>query len=422
MQPAKLFPRLLLCLAATGLLALSASRATAQEEYLVELRNGMRLGPGVVSETASISTNSFQQGGSGGNVGSKSILILDDGLRLTFVNKAPINIMSTQPSTAPTAEQVELPAAAEAARSGNDPAIQSILGVSEFNKYGRRKYYLQTARGPVQVLQGITLLTPTYAKVEVLRTGTEEFVWDQRIATSSIPASQLREILYQAMDLKKSNDWLRIVSFYMQAERFGEAREVLSEALTRFPGELADRRAVLQQLDQLLANEKFEEIKLRRAAGQVQLAATLLGAFPVKTLSLENQVKLDDEVKAVQQQVMVMGQVTAALQEQVGKLPEPEQQLVAPLVQEIVSEVTLDTVARFADFQRLRNDPSLPAENLVSYALGGWLLGPGAGLDNFAVAKSLIHVRRLVVEYLNDAPPPRRAQILQELAGQEGAQ
>ncbi len=395
---------------------------TAQEEYVIVLRNGMRLGPGVSWETDSISTNAFQQGGQSGQTQNKGIGVMDDGLRLTYYNTSRRNLLDVQKSTAARLEQIELPSSEEVARSGDSPTLLGILGITRFNKYGRRTYSFMTSRGQVDVLQGITLLTPKYAKVEVLRAKTDKFVWDQRIAISSIPADQLREILYQALDLTKANEWLRLTKFYLEAERYSEARDTIAEALQRFPTELADRQGVLAQTEQLLANQKFEEIKLRRAAGQQQLAAQLLSVFPDAALPLETQVKLSEEIDAVKQQVLLISQITAALQKSVSLLPEPDQQVVAALLQELVDEVNFDSAVRLADYQRLRGDDSIPNENLVALALGGWMLGPGAGVQNFAVAKSLIRVRGLVREYLNEASEPRRQQILQELSGEEGAQ
>ncbi len=395
--------------------------ARAQQEASVELRNGMLLGPGTVSETDSISTKASERANPG-NVNSKSILILDDGLRNTYFNKSARNVIAVRESTAPADEQIILASDGEAAKSGNAPNIVGLVGISSFNKYGRRTYSLMTTRGRVDVLQGITALTPLFAKVQVLRTGSEAFVWDQRIATSSIPAAELREILNQALDLQKSSEWLRLVTFYTQAKRYDEAHQIMSEALTKFPVELADRAPLLTQLNQFSANQKFEEIKLRKNSGQHQLATSLLGQFPLGALSGENQLKLDAEFKAVQQQVLLVSDIVSSLKEQVAKLPEPDQQVVAAAVDELSDSVNLDSVLRLDDYQRLRKDTAIPAENLVSYALGGWMLGSGAGLDNFAVAKSLLRVRELVRRYLNVPTQAERQQILQELQGEEGAQ
>ncbi|MCR9294027.1 MAG: hypothetical protein NXI32_14980 [bacterium] len=391
-----------------------------QEEYIVQHSNGMLLGPGVLSETDTISTSSFQQGG-GGEIKSKSIGVMDDGLRLTYFNLAPINA-SWERSTAPVMEQIDFPSAAEVARAGNAPSILQILGVSAFNEYGRRTFSFLSPRGRVDVLQGITLLTPKYAKLEILNTESEKFVWDTRIATSSIPADELEAILKQALGMANSGDWLRLVRFYTQAERYGEAQKIMSEALQKFPSELASQRPIQTQLDQLFANQKFEEIKLRREAGQHLQAAQFLGAFPVQSLPVESQVKLQSEVDDANQRLALMGDISEALKFHASQLPEPDQQVVAPVVEEILGELSHNTVARLADFQRLRSDNSTPNENKVALAISGWVLGSGAGLDNFAVAKSLLRVRNLVVDYLNEADAPRRQQILGILRSEEGAQ
>lgn len=398
-----------------------ASMCSGQEEFIIELRNGMRLGPGVTSETDSISTNSFQQGG-GGEVRNKPIGIMDDGLRLTFFNSSPRNLLAARPSTQPNFEQITLPSEEAVNRTGDPPSIFGVAGITNFNRFGRRIHSFITSRGRVDVLQGITLLTPEFAKVEILRAETDKFVWDQRIAISSIPADQLREILHQGLDLTKPTEWLRLYKFYLQAERYSEARDTIAEAIARFPADLDNGPRLLTQTEQLLANQKFEEIKRRQTAGQHQLATQLLLTFPQAVLPLETQVQLDDEIRSVQQQVSVISDVTEALKATAAKLPEPDQQLVAPLIQEISDEITFDTAVRLADFQRLRGDASIAAENLVSLALGGWILGPGTGVQNFAVTKSLLRVRNLIREYLDDAPEPRRAQILNQLQSEEGAQ
>jgi len=400
---------------------LTSPTALAQLRAVVELRNGLLLGPGLVSETDSISSKSSERANPG-NVNSKSIGILDDGLRNTYFNNSPRNMIAVRESTAAPFEEIRLASDGEAAKSGSGPKILGLINISAFNKYGRRTYSIMTPRGRVDVLQGITVLTPLFAKVDVLRTGTEDFVWDQRIATTSIPAAELRAILYQAVDLSKSGEWLRLVTFYSQAKRFDEAHEIMSEALHRFPTELADRAPVLTQLNQLSANQKFEEIRLRKNSGQHQLATSLMGQFPLATLSGENQLKLDVEIKGVQQQVVLVSELVHSLKAQVAKLPEPDQQFIAPVVQELEDQVNLDSVLRLDDFNRLRNDSAIPAENLVAYAVGGWLLGSGAGLDNFAVAKSLVRVRELVRQYLNVPTAAERQQLLQQLQGEEGAQ
>ncbi|QDV27170.1 carboxylesterase family protein [Aureliella helgolandensis] len=400
----------------------ASAPALAQQQYTVELRNGLRLGPGQVTAVASISTNSFQAGSPAGEVQGMPIQRLDNGVTATYYNGSPMNVLAARESTIASFEEIVFPSSMEVATTGVAPAILGVLGVSEFSKYGRREYKLMTTRGPVSLTQGITLLSPVFAKVEVLRSDATQFAWDQRRTTSSIPAQTLREILMQVLDMSSSGDWLRMVRFYMQAERYVEARDVMEEAIRKFPLELKDSRNLLTQLEQLLSQQKFNEIKLRRQAGQHKVAGHLLSIFPKDTLPLETQVKLADELQTLQAQIRVVSEATVALQEKVAELPEVERTFLAPTVTELLEEVNLESAARLADFQRLRFDPDLPPENIVALALGGWLLGPGEGLDNLAVVKSLIRVRELVREYLNGSSPARREEILRQLQSEEGAQ
>ena len=400
--------------------AIFVEPTSGQEKYIVRLTNGMILGPGLFSEIDTLSTNGFQKGG--GSNGPRSIGIVDDGLRKTYFNISPINF-SAEESTRAALEEIVTVAASEVASSGAAPAIQAVLRVTPFNKFGRREFQILTPRGEVDVLQGITLLTPHYTKVEVLNTDAgARFVWDTRISTSAIPNEELDAILKHALGMEASGDWLQIVRFYTQAERFNLARDTMIEGLQKFPSALAGRMAIVDQLDQFYANDKFAEIKLRREAGQHALAVKYLNAFPTEVLPVESQIKLKDELNAARNQITLIANIIEALKKRVSQLPTTEQQSVAPLLDEIVAEISPNTIDRFADFQRLRGDDSIPNENKVALAFSGWLLGPNAGLDNFAVVKSVIKVRSLVREYLRDANQPRRQAILNQLGKEEGAQ
>ncbi len=392
----------------------------AQEQYTLELRNGMRLGPGILVPTDSITTSSFQQGGSS-EVKSESIYALDDGLRVTYVNSHPRTVFQPQLYSAPALEEIVLPTAETVAKSGTAPSIFGIIGVEEFNEFGRRNFSFNTSRGQVDVLQGITQISPVYARVQVLRSSSQ-FAWDQRISPASIRPDRLREILLKAIDAVRAGEWLRIVRFYLQMERYSEAREVMSEALERFPVELAPQRPLLTQIDQQYANQKFEEIRIRRNAGQLQVAASLLQQFPVKTLPAETQFELEREVESVKQELKVVADILAAFQTHVATLTAGQQASVKPLVDEISAEINLGTIARLSDYQALRGDGSIAKESLVAYALSGWLMGPGSGVDNFVVAESLMRVRSMISEYLTETNPQRRDELLNALRSEEGAQ
>ena len=74
-----------------------------------------------------------------------------------------------------------------------------------------------------------------------------------------------------------------------------------------------------------------------------------------------------------------------------------------------------------ADYLRLADDKSLSAEQKLSLAISGWLLGSGAGVESLAVSKSLVQVRDLVRQYLASSRKPDRDMILTRLTSIEGA-
>ena len=103
---------------------------------------------------------------------------------------------------------------------------QAIKGVGQpiriepFDEFGRRIFTMVTARGPVDVIQGITELTPQWTKVEGI-----SHVWDMRIATSSIPRDTLHRILLKQIQPKRIEDYKKLARFYLQAEHYEEAAD-----------------------------------------------------------------------------------------------------------------------------------------------------------------------------------------------------
>ena len=396
--------------------AMSASaHAQGPAETYVELRSGMRLGPGVVRTTETISENSYAKAAAAES-GAKPIGVLDDNLRYTFFNFSKNSVIGQQVTNRPRLV-IELPYKAEIETSASEQPITGILGISQFNKFGRRTYSVQIPGKSKNLLQAITAISPLYCQVETLRVS-DSIAWDQRIATRSIPDDLLREILHQHLDLTQPNNWKTIIQFYLESERFTEARDELKAALEKFPNDF--EASMLTQLDELNAAKLFNEVKLRQDAGQYQFASEFLNVFDLKTLPLEVQLRVQTQFETLKQNLVTVSEIVEAIKKDVQLLPPADQQLIDPLVKEIVGEINLDSVARLADYQRLRADESLPTEQRVALAVGGWILGSGAGLDNFATAKSLVRVRELVRQFLVEQEETKRTQLLSQIKTEEG--
>jgi pimeloyl-ACP methyl ester carboxylesterase len=396
------------------------SLALAQDSslYYAELKNGLRIGPGRIRQISTISQNKAEIANQVGK--PEAIYQLDDNLRSTFFNKSPKNVQTVE-FKGQMPEVIELPYKQEIESSGGEFAVQGLLGLSDFNKYGRRTYSIlvPTRNGAAakHLLQAITELSPNYAKVEVLRVS-DSFAWDQRISPWTIPG--LNDILHHHLDLTKPGEWLRIVKFYLQGEHYKEARDELEAALKKFPDELASQRELLEQINTLHANRLFREAKIRQAAGQHQLAAEFLLKFPMASLPLEVQISVQDQVQKLKTDLKLVQDIIGMINSDVQSLKPEDLDLVKPLVDEIVAEVNLESVIRLDDYLRLRADEALKIEQRVALALSGWILGSGAGIDNFSTAKSLIKVRQSVHEYLVAPDEIQRGQALDQVKAQEG--
>ena len=183
------------------------------------------------------------------------IVFLDDNLRRTYFSQRQVRELRQEEN-----RQVEEKFAIRQRVARNGPAIQTVgqpMRIEPFDEFGHRVFTMPTAKGPVDVIQGITVLTPQWTKVEGLH-----HVWDMRMATSSIPRDVLRKILWKQIDPKDVEQYKKIARFYLQSERYEEAKQVLDALLAAFPKQTdlkeqlaPSLRAIVQLSAQRLAAE-----------------------------------------------------------------------------------------------------------------------------------------------------------------------
>jgi pimeloyl-ACP methyl ester carboxylesterase len=382
---------------------------------VVTMKNGMQF-EGRVGKIASLGENPLNPAGAAGQVKVQQIVLIDDDLRRIFVSS--LQVQSVVPRQTPL-ERIRIDQRT-ASGSRRIAAVGPILRVTPFDEFGRRIFSMNTAQGPVHVVQGITEVTPTYTRVEGLQ-ARSAYVWDMRVATSSIPRDTLSKMLMQQINPKDSDERLRLVRLYIQAERYPDAKTELEGVIKDFPA-LADLQKQVVSLHQMSARRLIKEIELRRAAGQHQLAYTMLDRFPPDGVAGEILLQIRDmldDYKAMKQRAE---EAAVALQGHTAAIADATTRAQAePIVEEILRELNLSTFDRMADYLRLAGDPKLTAEQKVSLAITGWLLGSGAGTENLAVATSLYQVRALVRQYLNASLVHERQEILAKLQSLEGS-
>jgi pimeloyl-ACP methyl ester carboxylesterase len=383
---------------------------------VVKHKNGMQI-EGVVGQIVAMNVNPLNPPPAHG---VKSIILVDDDLRRIFFG---MNQLAAPPAPSVGTAVVKIAVNQRVCRNGKQIySVGSPIRIQPFDDHGRRTFTMTGPEGkPIDVVQGITQVTPTYTRLEALQLeDAQNYIWSTRIATSSIPRDQLSRILQKVAGKKDSEKRLAIVKLYLQANRIRDARAELEGVIKDFP-ELTELKRSVTELRQGAADLLMDEIKLRRNSGQPLLAHAMLEGFPTEGVAGELRLQRDDMLKEFAEMQQQGEKVLALLKEHQVALEAKTAAEIKLICDEIAAELNIHTLDRMADYLRLADDADMTAEQKLSLAISGWLLGSGAGLDNLSVSKSLVEVRRLVRIYLNSKALGERHEVLQQLKELEGS-
>jgi len=358
----------------------------------------------------------FQSDGSGP---LQLIIFLDDDLRRTFVSDRLVQEVR-QEDNRQLEEKFKI--RQRVLRAGS--SIKSVgqpMRIQPFDEFGRRIFTMNTYKGPVDIIQGITELTPKWAKVEGI-----SHLWDMRIATSSIPRDTLHKILLKQINQKDIEQCKKVARFYLQCERYKEARKALEALLAAFPDrtDLKEQLAPsLRAIVQLSARRLMLELRLRRDAGQYRFVWDKLKQFPSEGIGGEilqpvREMIQDAEVHAARCQSVIkhLRELAARIQDTIAR------ENLKPILDEIAAEISPNTIDRMAAFLQNADDPEMPDTEKVSLAISGWLLGADAATVKLSTAISVYKVRGLVREYLNESVAPNRERTYSYIKQESGGE
>lgn len=349
-----------------------------------------------------------------------SVLLCDDNLRRIFL---PKKFVQNAPIEADMTPMVSFNIPQYVADAGGEvKQLGSPLRITEFDEFGRRIYSMNTTQGRIDVIQGITKITPLWTKVEAVhKVQSKNFIWDMRMATSSIPPDVLRKIISRQLDPGKIEERLKLVQLFLQAERYQDAQAELEAVLEQFPASRQRFEGAQRDLRQQFARKILAEIDVRTNAGQHKFAIDLLERFPNEGIAGETlqavRRSLDEYGTEFDRYNEMLRQVDQVL----AKIPADEQTRAQGVVDEIKKELNIHSLGRMAAFRQFLADASLSDQEKLSLAVSGWLVGADDALRKLPVALSLFNVRNLVRKYLAEPAKIKREEILAELAGEEGA-
>lgn len=345
-----------------------------------------------------------------------AVLMCDDNLKRTFVSKRRVTAATKGPEGRDP-EQINIPQ--RIPDGGRRVAgVGGIIAVTPFDEYGRRVLSLATASGRVDVVQGITAITPHWTSVEGISTE-HSLKLDMRLATTSIPRNTLRRVIERQIDRGDIDQRLQFVRLLIEAERYREARTELEQVTLDFPG-LSTLQEQQKNLANLEAAQLLAEIRLRQLAGQDRLVISLLENFPADAGTGELLQAVSEIRNSYQIKLERAGQLVNSLNEQAANLPDArDRESALKLVAEISRQLTFSTLSRLAVYERVGNDGQLPIEQSLAIGLSGWLAGVEKSQRNLKLALSVSRVRDLLRRYLASTEAGERTELRRRLESEE---
>ena len=346
----------------------------------------------------------------------RQIALINDDLRRTFLCERQIlEVREDEPGEA--LEKFLLPQ--QARRSG--PQITSmgpIIRTTPFDEFGRRILTVNTSKGQVNMIQGITELTPVWAKAE----GIKYFVSDTRLATSSIPPDILEKMLRRLVGTSDPEQRKKLARFYIQAERY-EAATAELEAMLSESNDAASREQLeptIRSLKQMSSRRLLNELQLRRGAGQHSFVYSTLKVFPTEGVAGEILQQVREMIDEFDAELSRREQALKAFDGLLAKVElEADRQKIGVVREELGSHLNLSTLNRMAAFVQMAGDEAMTPQERLALAISGWLVGADQATVNLPVALSMYDVRGLVREYLTTPDALKRSQILADIRAQE---
>ena len=328
---------------------------------------------------------------------ARNIVVINDGLRRIFVSKFRVaERIDADLEESLVRFRIRRSPAEVGTDQGRLPPFVSYYEYEPFNEFGRR---IVIVNNQTPVDQTITEINPRYVVV-----ASRGMVWDMRIATSSLSQNTITRILMKQINPKKLEDRKRIVHFYIQSERYREARAELAAILQDFGSDerVSQELVPLQRnLDQLETEQIRKELVLRRDSGQYEFSKPYLADFPADQADVGTLQAVRNLIEEDSQYEQWRARLLAALRgyaEQVED--EPLRNAIPAILDEIESELTQNTILRFSPLQLMIEDNEMAAEDKLALAISGWLVGENEAVVSLPLAVSMYKTRENVREYL----------------------
>lgn len=349
-----------------------------------------------------------------GTVRAHTILVVDDGLRKTFVPK--YRVAQSAPEAGEQLQRYKIPQRGIADIGAVIGTLGDYNTSTRFDEYGRRLISLRTPGGSTDIIQAITEINPRYIRVQGMNR-----IHDMRIATNAVPREVLTPVILSQIDDRANvEDRMGLVRFYIQSNLYPAAVDEIADILQEFQGDAEVAKRLAQSLARvrtLEAEQKIKELELRFQAGQYALVKRLLTSFdpddtPVLIMQeARRMLGRYEEFERRKSLILKRFDELAAG----GEIDGAAKEKLVLIRTEIERELNFNTIDRFAMFELHRNNANYDNTQKLAFAVAGWFVGSNTETTRLSTAMALFDMRELIIRYLVETNATRRQGILEDL-------
>jgi pimeloyl-ACP methyl ester carboxylesterase len=309
------------------------------------------------------------------------------------------------------------------------PVAASFSRVTPFDaKWERTLYVRETEKTPeTPIRQRLMVLTPHFARILGV-----EHRWSVSLSTQELGFETVSKLLDTHPDTKEEpgkpdlDRRLRRFRFYAQAEWFDKADKELDRILADLPDSKEKVDEARKALRGARGLKVLEEVERAQAAGRFRGAEDLFKLvgkpeeLPEKVVGRYNELKVKAETAAAttrsaRELLAALVPMTAAGAD-AALFRDAARAIEEGLTPETAGRLELFvTLAEQAEADRKKGKPAAQsAEELLSLAVTGWLLGRNASEAKVSTARKLWKARQFCLGYLREEGEAARAGLLEK--------
>lgn len=357
----------------------------------------------------------------------KGFFSLNDGARWIYFSPTQVRVVEKMPP--PMEERIYSRNVRYLAMPGKMQPILEVVetGPWNFDKW-ERDFWFKTANSPrVGLKQAIASINPQYMRLDAVT----KTYWSSAYLTREFEPDVIERMLATYPEFQDhpgdkpsvvAARRMRKCDFFAQAGLFALADRELDNLLKDLPEQKERVASARATVDRLKARDEWEEVKRWHQGGRDKEAAKRLADFPTRNAPdriLLDIRELQTKLKATADAVEQAGK---ALDDQMQDAKTPNGRALASAATMIRRELHPATVGRLDAFlgqvkevarRKARGKPpQMTAEQLLSLAVSGWLLGSPSAEARPEAAINLWKTRQMVLEYQQESDATNRQKIL----------